>query len=66
MSITEQVRGESEKVARNIATYLEQNTPERSQGTQMQMYDEQFEKQQEADDAAAGSRVDQFRAAFAK
>jgi hypothetical protein len=32
----------------------------------MQMYDEQFEKQQEADDAAAGSRVDQFRAAFAK
>jgi hypothetical protein len=53
MSTSEQVRSASDEVARNIASYLEQNSPELAHTTRMQMYDEQFEKQDQASGSAA-------------
>lgn len=59
-STSEQVQAAAAETSINIARYLAENTPERAQGTQMQMYDEQFEKQ----DASQG--VEEFNSAFAK
>ena len=56
----EQVKAAATETSSNIARYLAENTPERAQSTQMQMYDEQFEKQ----DAARG--VHEFNSAFAE
>lgn len=59
-STSEQVQAATAETSSNIARYLAENTPERAQSTQMQMYDEQFEKQ----DAARG--VEEFSSAFEK
>lgn len=61
MSTSEQVRNASDEVSRNIANYLEQNSPELAHTTRMQMYDEQFDKQDEASGSSApadASRTD--------
>jgi hypothetical protein len=64
MSITDQVQAEAQTTAHNIARYLAENTPDRDQTTQMQMYDEQFERQAEASDDTTRSNIDRFRSSF--
>lgn len=60
LPMSEQIQAAAAETSNNIARYLAENTPERAQSTQMQMYDEQFEKQ----DAARGA--EEFNSAFTK
>jgi hypothetical protein len=53
------VREAADATSRNIERYLAENSPERAQTTQMQMYDEQFEKQD-----AASISAEEFRSTF--